>query len=99
MTDSRNNIQKYIIAYQTTLNNLGATNVVTRVLTSNEDFYYSGLNPGLTGKYWSGSAFWCGEGYYPIQGVWENGDFVDIVVGNYNDDSSVGVRPLVIITI
>ena len=60
MSDSRNNIQKYITAYRNTLINLGATNVTTRVARYGElNEAFSNENYNLDNdseEFWTGSS-------------------------------------------
>ena len=95
MSDSRNNIQTYITAYQTTLEGLGAEGITVRA-GKHSELSASGItaamrNPGQTGT------FWLGSGYsYASSSVWyvfRDGNFYDV---SYNN--SYGVRPVIIIS-
>lgn len=94
MTDSRNNIQKYIDAYQTTLTNLGATNVNTRIARIAELSGLTGVqkNPGRKGYFWVGSS---SMNYYTDVRYVDNGG--SDAVNMYNN--SYGVRPVIDINI
>ena len=95
MSDSRNNIQTYITAYQTTLEGLGAEGITVRAAKYSE-LTASGVtatmrNPGQTG------AFWLGSGYsYHADRVWDVTSDGDISYNGYN--LSYGVRPVIIIS-
>ena len=95
MSDSRNNIQTYITAYQTTLEGLGAEGITVRAAKYSE-LTASGVtatmrNPGQTG------AFWLGSGYSSnADGVWSVFSVGDINISFYN--GSIGVRPVIIIS-
>ena len=98
MSDSRNKIQKYISAYQTTLRDLGATNVVTKIMGDiNENVDSTDFNPSKTGKYWDNDLYYGNEEVF-VNGIDENGFWMD-GIAYYNDESSVGVRPWIKITI
>ena len=95
MSDSRNKIQTYITAYQTTLEGLGAEGITVRAAKYSE-LTASGVtatmrNPGQTGYFWLGS----GNSRYASD-VWyvnSDGSFDYISCG-----SSYGVRPVIIIS-
>ena len=63
MDDSRNNVQKYITAYKTTLEGLGAEEIEVRI-SRYTDFGSPNLhqqtngNPSLIGRFWVGSSYW-----------------------------------------
>ena len=95
MSDSRNNIQTYITAYQTTLEGLGAEGITVRAAKYSE-LTASGVtatmrNPGQTGYFWLGSCFSNGA-----ISVWLVNSDGDIKYGGYNN--SFGVRPVIIIS-
>ena len=96
MSDSRNNIQKYINAYKTTLEDMGAEGITVRAAKYSE-LSASGItaamrNPGQTGYFWLGS----GHSFYASD-VWIVNSDGGI---NYSSDysNSRGVRPVIIIS-
>ena len=96
MSDSRNNIQTYITAYQTTLEGLGAEGITVRAGKYSE-LSASGItdamrNPGQTGNFWLGSGF-----SNDATSVWFVGSDGDIYGGD-NYSNSDGVRPVIIIS-
>ena len=101
MTDSNNNIQQYITAYQTTLIKLGATNITTRVVRD-ADMFMDNMtnqkrNPSQTGSFWVATNFgYPSEAYYhTVESVDSTGNCLEGFAYNI----SIGVRPLLIITI
>ena len=95
MSDSRNKIQTYITAYQTTLEGLGAEGITVRAGKDSE-LSASGItaamrNPGQTGSFWLGS----GNSIH-VDRVWSVNSGGDIG-GNYYG-YSFGVRPVIIIS-
>ena len=93
MSDSRNNIQKYINAYKTTLEDMGAEGITVRAAKYSE---LSGVtaavrNPGQTGD------FWLGSGTTDATSVWFVGSDGDIF-GAAHYSISYGVRPVIIIS-
>ena len=95
MSDSRNNIQTYITAYQTTLEGLGAEGITVRAAKYSE-LNAEGVtpamrNPGRTGIFWLGS----GYSSYAIN-VWNVGSVG--LIDNLYYSSSSGVRPVIIIS-
>ena len=95
MSDSRNNIQKYINAYKTTLEDMGAEGITVRAAKYSE-LNAEGVtpamrNPGQTGSFWLGSGSSNGANY--VWGVSSDGSI------SYNSyDLSYGVRPVIIIS-
>ena len=59
MSDSRNNIQKYINAYKTTLEDMGAEGITVRAAKYSELRGVTATirNPGQTGSFWLGSGY------------------------------------------
>ena len=95
MSDSRNNIQTYITAYQTTLEGLGAEGITVRAAKYSE-LTASGVtatmrNPGQTGFFWLGSGN--SSNSYHVRIVHSGGS-----VYSYNYGNSYGVRPVIIIS-
>ena len=95
MSDSRNNIQTYITAYQTTLEGLGAEGITVRAGKRSE-LSASGItaamrNPGQTGYFWLGSGD--SDDADDVWSVLGGGDIYD-----YNYYGSLGVRPVIIIS-
>ena len=95
MSDSRNNIQTYITAYQTTLEGLGAEGITVRAAKYSE-LNAEGVtpamrNPGQTGTFWLGSG-----NSISSYGVWYVSSGGSITDSNY--DNSYGVRPVIIIS-
>ena len=95
MSDSRNKIQTYITAYQTTLEGLGAEGITVRAAKYSE-LSASGVtdtmrNPGQTGYFWLGSDF-----SFDADDVWIVDSYSDIGGSDYDD--SRGVRPVIIIS-
>ena len=95
MSDSRNNIQTYITAYQTTLEDMGAEGITVRAAKYSE-LHAEGVTPAMRNPSSTGD-FWLGSGYsnyaYNVWSVYSVGDF-----GNGYYGSSYGVRPVVIIS-
>ena len=94
MSDSRNKIQTYITAYQTTLEGLGAEGITVRAAKYSE-LNAEGVtpamrNPSRTGNFWLGSGDSDNANY-----VW----YVDSGGGSVRYyGSSYGVRPVIIIS-
>ena len=95
MSNAANNIQKYINAYKTTLEDMGAEGITVRAAKYSE-LNAEGVtpamrNPGQTGNFWLGS----GNSDNAV-GVWS----VYSVGGIYDDyyGSGDGVRPVIIIS-
>ena len=95
MSNAANNIQKYINAYKTTLEDMGAEGITVRAAKYSE-LKAEGVtpamrNPSSTGYFWLGSGFSDG-----VISVWSvNSD------GNINNNryiDSLGVRPVIIIS-
>ena len=95
MSDSRNNIQKYINAYKTTLEDMGAEGITVRAAKYSE-LNAEGVtpamrNPSSTGEFWFGSGF-----SSDAARVWIIGN--DGSINHTYYDSSFGVRPVIIIS-
>ena len=96
MSDSRNNIQTYITAYQTTLEGLGAEGITVRAGKDSE-LSASGItaamrNPGQTGDFWLGSGYSGADNY--VGYVFRSGDmYRDTYNSRY-----YGVRPVIVIS-
>ena len=95
MSNAANNIQKYINAYKTTLEDMGAEGITVRAAKYSE-LNAEGVtpamrNPGQTGYFWLGS----GSSNGPL-GVWDVYGGGNISSDDYR--SSVGVRPVIIIS-
>ena len=95
MSDSRNNIQTYITAYQTTLEGLGAEGITVRAAKYSE-LNAEGVTPAMRNPSSTG-LFWLGSGYSSnassVWGVYSDGDIYD-----YPYIISRGVRPVIIIS-
>ena len=94
MSNAANNIQKYINAYKTTLEDMGAEGITVRAAKYSE---LSGVtaavrNPGQTGTFWlgSGDSSDAGRVWY----VYSDGS----IYNNYIYSYSYGVRPVIIIS-
>lgn len=101
MDDSRNNVQKYITAYKTTLEGLGAEEIEVRI-SRYTDFGSPNLhqqtngNPSLIGRFWVGSSF--GGLYDYVFTIGPTGSIDDERYNfNYYKDPATGVRPIIII--
>ena len=101
MDDSRNNVQKYITAYKTTLEGLGAEEIEVRIPRIT-DFGSPNLgqqtngNPSSTGRFWIGSSE--GRYYDYLFTIGPTGSFDDERYNfNYYKDPATGVRPIIII--
>ena len=95
MSDSRNNIQTYITAYQTTLEGLGAEGITVRAAKYSE-LHAEGVTPAMRNPSSTGS-FWLGSGNsISSYGVWYVSSGGSITDSNY--DNSYGVRPVIIIS-
>lgn len=93
-----NNIWKYILAYQTTLNNMGIDNVTVKNATKNEldssNITSDMLNPGGEGSYWTSSSYLDYGLHFAIYTVFGNGSFYTTYYY-----STCGVRPIIIISL
>lgn len=94
MDNSDNNIQKYILAYKKTLEDLGAEGIKVRNVKYSE-ISAEGVtdlmrNPGQDGRIWISS---CNNNSSYIWGVYGSGE---LGVKKYNDDR-YGVRPILVI--
>ena len=96
MSDARNSIQSYITAYQTTLENLGATGITVRIGKYSE-LTAAGItdamrNPSQIGYYWMGSSSDGDAGLIRTVGI--SGFLQD----NYYIHTNIyGVRPVLVI--
>ena len=95
MSNAANNIQKYINAYKTTLEDMGAEGITVRAAKYSE-LNAEGVtpamrNPGQTGSFWLGSGYSSSAGY-----VWYVGSGGNLNVDNYYNGR--GVRPVIIIS-
>lgn len=95
MDNEANKIQKYIIAYKTSLEDMGVEGVEVRA-AKYSDLSVTGItndmrNPGKTGIFWLGS---CSSANYSCPILLDNtGNFIN----NYYYGNSSGVRPIIII--
>ena len=96
MTSDSIVIQKYIDAYKTTLQSLGAKNVNTRIatITDLDEIEQSMRNPSGCGKYWVGSKYYAGSTVY-VRVVGENGGAGGGTSTYRTTSDNIGVRPLV----
>ena len=95
MSNAANNIQKYINAYKTTLEDMGAEGITVRAAKYSE-LNAEGVTPAMRNPSSTGY-FWLGSGYS------SNANFVwymysDGRIFNTSYSSSIGVRPVIIIS-
>ena len=95
MSNAANNIQKYINAYKTTLEDMGAEGITVRAAKYSE-LNAEGVtpamrNPGQTGYFWLGSGISFNASY--VWFVGSDGDISGDICGN-----GYGVRPVIIIS-
>ena len=95
MSDSRNNIQKYINAYKTTLEDMGAEGITVRAAKYSE-LNAEGVTPAMRNPSSTGY-FWLGSGY-SNDAIYVWGVNSDGYLGNDYYGSSRGVRPVIIIS-
>lgn len=94
MSDSKNNIQKYIEAYKQTLEELGAESIEVRAIRESEinAVEYQYRNPGAKGSFWNSS------NHYDDHNYVSNTDMYGNVNGSaFYDVFEKGVRPIIII--
>jgi len=91
MTDSRNTIQKYILSYQDTLQNFGASNVTTRVPRYSDVSNLTTIqrNPGQIGEFWIGTS-----GSKSVQYV-RKINSGGLIISTQTFSNHFGVRPLI----
>ena len=95
MSDSRNKIQTYITAYQTTLEGLGAEGITVRAAKYSE-LNAEGVTPAMRNPGQTGD-FWLGSGYSSFDSnVWFVSSDGNISSNYYY--YSYGVRPVIIIS-
>ena len=96
MSNAANNIQKYINAYKTTLEDMGAEGITVRAAKYSE-LNAEGVTPAMRNPSSTGY-FWLGSGYSgDASSVWlvfSDGSFVSY----YDYTSGGGVRPVIIIS-
>ena len=93
MSNAANNIQKYINAYKTTLEDMGAEGITVRAAKYSELRGVTATirNPGQTGSFWLGSVLSNDPDF-----VWRVSSDGSMYSVNYS--SSRGVRPVIIIS-